>query len=219
MGRDDRKTFVIGDVHACFDEFLNLLKKIEYKKTKHRLILVGDIINRGPYSLKMLEWVRDHQIEMVRGNHEQIFIEKAYSDDLSPSLKKLKQDMEGKLEDHLAWLSKLPFYIEEKDFIVVHAGIAPGQSVQNCKPHLLMNIRTWDGKGEDIQSLDQPAWHELYQEKKLVLYGHWAKQGLKVKANSIGLDTGCVYGGQLSGILLAERRIVQVPALKKHCAT
>lgn len=212
-----RKAFIVGDVHGCLKEFLALLKKLAYDPKKHRLILTGDIINRGPYSLEMLQWVRGHNVEMTRGNHEQAFIDGVEKNSLTgPLLKKLKKDLKNKLSDWIKWLKKIPFYIEEEDFLVVHAGLVPKENPALSKPHFLMNIRTWDGRGADLKKMSQPAWHEFYKEKKLVVYGHWAMQGLKVKDNSIGLDTGCVYGGRLSGLLLPERKILQVPALKSY---
>ena len=216
-----RKTFIVGDIHGCFEEFLALLKKLNYQPKKHRLILVGDIIGKGPYSLKMLKWVRQYSIEMVRGNHEQAFIEGVKENKPLKllSFRKLKKEMKNELDDWIKWLEKTPFFIEEEDFLIVHAGLVPKQSPNLSNPHLLMNIRTWDGKGEDIKNTTQPAWHELYKGKKLVVYGHWALQGLHIKENSIGLDTGCVYGLQLTGVLLPERKILQVPAFKKHYKT
>ena len=75
MKKESRKIFVFGDVHGCFKEFLALLKKAGWTAKTHRLISVGDIINRGPHSLEMLEWIQKEGIEMVRGNHEQVFID------------------------------------------------------------------------------------------------------------------------------------------------
>ena len=217
MKRQLRKTFVVGDVHGCFKEFLALLKKANYSSKTHRLILVGDVINRGPHSLEMLEWVKNRGVEMVRGNHEQSFIRGLRSNGLlSPILKKLKKDIKQDLKKWLKWLEALPFYIEEEDFLVVHAGLVPGEHPQYSDPNLLMNIRTWDGQGNDIRSEFNPAWYSHYKDTKLVIYGHWANQGLKVRKNTIGLDTGCVYGHKLSGILLPGRRILQIPALRNY---
>ena len=226
-----QKTFIIGDIHGCYKEFLELLKKGAYHPKTHRLILTGDMINRGPDSLKVLEWVKKHQVEVVRGNHEQLFINQNF---LPPVLTKLAKDMGKNLEKWLIWLKKLPFYIEEKDFLVVHAGLVPQQDPKDSDPHLLMHIRTWPVKKQSHPPLSPPAnipdfvqpaptrkqdflpWHDFYTKKKLVVYGHWAKQGLSLKKNSIGLDTGCVYGGQLSGLLLPERKIIQTPAHKNY---
>ena len=212
-----KKTFIVGDTHGCFKEFLTLLKAVDYSPKTHRLILVGDIINRGPLSLEMLEWVRTKGVEMVRGNHEQAFIQGIRNNSLlSPALKKLKKDMKKDLNQWLDWLEALPFYIEDEDFLVVHAGLVPQEHPQYSDPHLLMNIRTWDGQGEDLKSEFNPAWYSCYKGEKTVIYGHWANQGLKIRKNTIGLDTGCVYGHKLSGVLLPERKIFQVSAQKNY---
>ena len=212
-----KKTFIVGDVHGCFQEFLELLEKVNYKEKTHRLILVGDVINRGPFSLKMLKWVKDNQIEMVRGNHEQAFIAGFGKNKWAfPSLRQLKEEMQEDLGQWVKWLSNLPLYIEEKDFLVVHAGLVPGEKPQDSNPHFLMNIRTWEGPGKDIKNEKNPPWYEFYKNKKLVVYGHWAKQGLKIRSNTIGLDSACVYGKKLSGLLLPEKRIFQVSAHKNY---
>ena len=214
---NQKKTFIVGDVHGCFQEFLAILKKADYRADTHRLILVGDIINRGPFSLKMLKWVKDNKVEMVRGNHEQAFLSGAEKNKwASPILKQLKTEMKEELNQWVKWLSQLPLYIEEKDFLVVHAGLVPKEKPQYSAPQLLMNIRTWDGQGKEINNESNPPWYKFYKNKKLVVYGHWAKQGLKVRTNTIGLDSACVYGEKLSGVLLPERKIIQVPALKNY---
>lgn len=196
---------------------MTLLKKTDYSPVTHRLILVGDIINRGPYSLEVLEWVKQHKVEVVRGNHEQAFVDGVCKNTvLSPGLQALKQTLKDHLNQWVTWLSQLPFYIEEKDFLVVHAGLIPGEHPKYSNPYLLVNIRTWDGLGKDINNKSNPSWYSYYKGKKLVVYGHWASEGLNVRENTVGLDTGCVYGGALSGLLLPERKIFQVPALKRY---
>ena len=217
MKKEFRKTFVFGDVHGCFKEFLALLKKAGYTAKTHRLISVGDIINRGPHSLEMLEWIKKEGMEMVRGNHEQVFIDGVKGNGyLSPILQTLKKNMKKDLDKWIKWLSALPFYIEEEDFLVVHGGLVPGEHPKYSDPFLLMNIRTWDGKGKDIKSEFNPTWYSFYKNSKTVIYGHWANHGLNVRKNTIGLDTGCVYGHKLSGVLLPEKKILQVPSLKNY---
>ena len=48
-------TYVIGDVHGCFDQLINLLDKIDYDSQKDKIILTGDLVNRGPESLAVLK--------------------------------------------------------------------------------------------------------------------------------------------------------------------
>ena len=103
------------------------------------------------------------------------------------------------------------FYVEDEDFLVVH-GLKPGFHPSQTGARILTKIRTWDGLGEELKDMDNPAWHDFYQDEKVVIYGHWAYQGLHLTKNTIGLDSGCVYGNQLSGVMLPEREIIQVQA-------
>ena len=210
------RTFIVGDVHGCFDELMLLLKKSGYHSHHHRLILLGDLINKGLDSFKVLSWVREQKVEVVIGNHELKFIRAIENQlPLSVALEEMKKSMNGTLEDWLSWMKSWPVYIEEEDFLVVHGGVVPGEHPSQSKPEYLMNIRYWGGKGQDMKDPSYPAWHDLYTGSKLVVYAHWAQQGLKVKENSIGLDTGCVYGRYLTGLWLPERKIVQVSSLNQ----
>ena len=211
QNKKSKDTFIVGDMHGCFNELMLLLEKAKYLPKKHRLILVGDLINKGPDSFKTLNWVRKTNTETVIGNHEIKFIKAVESNStLPPSLEKLKQQMGTKLHDWIEWIKSWPLYIETKDFLIVHGGIIPGEHPRQSKPEYLINIRCWDSQTKTIHSSGYPAWHEFYTSSKLVVYGHWAKRGLTVKENSIGLDTGCVYGGQLTGVWLPSRTIVQI---------
>ena len=215
---DNRSPLIIGDIHGCYLEFLQLLKKTNYHKTKHRLILLGDLINRGPDSFKVLKWAREHKIETITGNHERGFLRGLQKEGgLNLILKELKNQMGDDLQDWINWMKNRPYFIETKDFIAVHGGLVPGESPKNSKPRLLANIRTWDGQGIRLTDEKNPPWYKLYEGPKLVVYGHWAKQGLKIRKNTIGLDSGCVYGKKLSALLLPERKIFQVPAQKSYC--
>ena len=206
-----KETFIVGDVHGCFNELMLLLEKAKYSPREHRLILVGDLINKGSDSFKTLNWLRKTKTETVIGNHEIKFIKIIESNQtLPPSLEQLKQQMGTKLYDWIEWIKTWPVYIETEDFLVVHGGMIPGEHPSQSKPEYLINIRCWDSNTKTIHSKGYPAWHEFYTASKLVVYGHWAKQGLKVKINSIGLDTGCVYGGQLTGVWLPNRKVVQI---------
>lgn len=210
------RVFIVGDIHGCFDEFMFLLQKVKYHSQHHRLILLGDLINKGPDSFKVLSWVRSKQVETIMGNHELKFI-KAIENNLSLPLvlEQLKKNMGTGLDDWLDWMKQWPLYIEEENFLAIHGGLVPEEHPSESKREYLLNIRYWDGTGQNMKDSTYPAWHDLYNNSKLVVYAHWARQGLKIKDNSIGLDTGCVYGGQLTGLWLPERIVVQVPSQQK----
>lgn len=68
-------TYIIGDIHGCFDEWMKIKEWIEAEDNQAEFILVGDIIDRGPKTLEMLEWAMknitpDGKYQMVIGNHE-----------------------------------------------------------------------------------------------------------------------------------------------------
>ena len=65
-------SYVIGDIQGCFDELMLLLEKINFDPKKDELIFAGDLINRGPKSLEVLEFclANKDSIEIVLGNHD-----------------------------------------------------------------------------------------------------------------------------------------------------
>jgi hypothetical protein len=99
----------------------------------------------------------------------------------------------------------LPLYLDLPECLVVHGGIQPDITLEKQKAETLCNLRTLE---------DGTPWHERYRGKKPVVYGHWARQGLWVRENSIGLDSGCVYGKGLSAVIFPGKEIVQVRARK-----
>lgn len=215
---NSKQILIVGDVHGCFFEFLELLKKAQYHQSTHRLLLTGDLVSKGPHSLKMLEWVKKEQVEVVRGNHDDLLVKSIQQNLASnPFIETLKQEMGAQASSWADWISTWPYFIEDKDFLLVHGGLAPSQHPQKTKPFILMNVRTWDLKNNNIGTPHDSPWYDFYKENKLVVYGHWARQGLKIRSNTIGLDSGCVYGHALSGVLLPQKKIIQVPAQKKYC--
>jgi len=95
----------------------------------------------------------------------------------------------------------LPHIIEREDFILVHAGLHPDHGI-NTPLEIATLIRLVDGK----------PWYESYTGTKPVIYGHWAVDGLRIRPNTIGLDTGCCFGGHLTAYCLETREFWQVRA-------
>lgn len=186
------RTIIVGDIHGCLREFELLLEKVQFQVGVDRLILVGDLINKGPHSLGVLQKAYDLRAQVVIGNHELALL-------TGHSAARFPREL-------MAWIKTWPAFIEEKDFIVVHGGIVPGQELSQTPIEQLSKIRLWDEK----------PWFEFYHEQKLVVFGHWAAKGLVWRDNVIGLDTGCVYGKQLSCVVLPGRQLVQVNALNQY---
>lgn len=197
------RTIFIGDVHGCLRELKELVDKLKITK-KDRVILLGDLINRGPDPVGVVKFVYENQFECLMGNHEYEYLQNYDKEDTYIQLHSLLG------EELHNWIQNRPFWIEEKNFLAVHAGIHPELPIESTKPYILLSIRTINGKY--LSSSDGIPWYEFYKNEKPIIYGHWAKKGLTIRNNTIGLDSGCVYGKFLTAFILEEKRIVQIPA-------
>ena len=71
-------TYVVADVHGCYREFMQLLHRVKFDEKKDTIYIIGDIIDRGPGSEEMFEWVYKRygkNVHMCKGNHEDMFCE------------------------------------------------------------------------------------------------------------------------------------------------
>jgi bis(5'-nucleosyl)-tetraphosphatase (symmetrical) len=121
-------TYIIGDVHGCFDQFIRLLKKINYDKQKDQIILTGDLVNRGPKSLDVLNYcLADENINTVLGNHDLYLL---YLMSIKQGKGKLRKILKAANNKEIFdWLITRPLLIQISDqstnnkFIITHAGI------------------------------------------------------------------------------------------------
>ncbi len=121
-------TWVLGDVQGCFAVFRRLLRRIDFRVGRDRLWFAGDLVNRGPDSLAVLRWVREHEdsVVAVLGNHDLHLLAQAmglrksrWGDSLQPVLDAPDGD------DLCDWLAARPLLHQEDGFVMVHAGILP----------------------------------------------------------------------------------------------
>jgi hypothetical protein len=203
------RTIVIGDMHGCYDELQDLLGTVR-ATAEDRLISVGDLICKGPDSRAVLEWaMKAKNLEIVLGNHELRFLScwkrREIPNEKPYDLATFRQ-LEDGFERFMRFIDSWPLFIEDKDLLVVHAGFDPVQPISEQSAWQLSNVRR-------LARTDTP-WYEEYNSPRLAVFGHWAKPEPIIRENVIGLDTGCVYGGLLSALILPERRIVSVQARK-----
>lgn len=126
--------YVMSDIHGCYDEFKALLKKINFKHKKDKLYLVGDLINRGPKSLAVMDYLMDHESSIfpVLGNHDLSYLVYAAGE---TKLRRGDTYDEVAKSDHSKkikkYLRKQPLmrYIPEVDVAIAHAGIPPFWSI------------------------------------------------------------------------------------------
>ena len=195
--------FIVGDVQGCHQELLDLLDAARFDPRRHRLTFVGDLINRGPDSRSVLRIAKDNDAHVVVGNHEDALL----SGFTSATMARVRAQLGGELDAWIAWIRTWPPFLrfEELALIVVHAGIAPGKRPEQCTRAELTRIRAVDGK----------PWFERWRGPETVIFGHWAKLGKVDRPLAKGLDTGCVYGGRLTGIFWPRAEWVSVPARRQ----
>lgn len=203
------RTLFVGDVHGCGDELKNLL---EITKPT-RVILVGDMFTKGNKPEKVWKLIKKWNMEAVMGNHEVKMIQDCRKSRPTRWTKGM-----------MNWIEKLPLWIEEDDFFVVHAGVNPYFREQTTRKTALF-VRRWskpfDGKNthkdNDLEQRENPFWWELYRGDKLIIYGHDARRMLQDhRPFTLGLDSGCVYGNKLTGYLLEENKLIQVQAKRAY---
>ena len=221
---DDRAILFVGDIQGCAEELALLLEQERFDPARHRLIPVGDAINRGPDAPGVLKLLREVRAEPILGNHELHLLELADSghqptaaDKPVSAAKQLWQA--GQWPHGLDWVRDWPNARSGPGWLAVHAGLHPRLRVEDTPPTYLAYVRFCTPLGDrppfsDGQLDEAPAgyvaWYELYRGDAVVCYGHWARRGLHISGRVRGLDSGCVYGGKLSGLWWPDDRLVQV---------
>ncbi len=121
-------SYVIGDVQGCFDELMLLLEKINFNSKNDELIFAGDLINRGPKSLEVLEFCLKNKksIEVVLGNHDIYLLYLIHQNKKNFQLAPILESKNKK--KFFNWLIEKPLMIERKNnknekFVISHAGI------------------------------------------------------------------------------------------------
>jgi serine/threonine protein phosphatase 1 len=208
------QTLVIGDIHGCFDEFQALLEKAGLDEDDS-ILAVGDIVDRGPETPQVLDFFRQKpNARTLMGNHERKHVRAARHEvGLSLSQQISRQQLGDVYEDAVAWMGTLPLYIELTEAVIVHGYLEPGIPLDRQNPSIVCG--TMGGDKILHERYDRP-WYELYAGSKPVIVGHnnytRTDQPFVYKGKVFGLDTDCVHGKSLTGLLLPEFRFVSVPS-------
>lgn len=260
-------TYAIGDIQGCYDQLRRLLDKIGFDPASDRLWLAGDLVNRGPKSLKTLRYVKSlgNSAVTVLGNHDLHLLalghDVRYSVSHYDSMWKVLRADDG--EELMDWLRGRPLahYDESLNALLVHAGLPPQWTVQKALrraaeveemlrgrrylwvlKHMYGNRpRRWSGSlsgaararyivnaftrtrmiypdGRLNFTHSGPPekarrglipWFEAENAKwrgTRIVFGHWSALGLIVDDEKISLDTGCVWGRELTAVKLSGRK-------------
>jgi serine/threonine protein phosphatase 1 len=214
------RLIAIGDIHGCHLEFADLLERIAPTK-EDQLILLGDLVNRGPDSLRVIDMARQHRAVSLLGNHELRLLN--YRRTKNPEfLRETDADIFNKLRpEDWTFVEAMPLthYVEELNTVFVHGGFLPSEPWQKQPASIVTRIQSIDTEGKPCKradSPDSPAWADLWSGPPFVVYGHTPRPEIYKLKWSVGIDTACVMGGHLTAYILPEKRFVQIKARKRY---
>lgn len=216
------RIIAIGDIHGCHQEFAELLEKLELTKDD-RLVLVGDLVNRGPDSCKVIDLARQFRAISLLGNHELRLL--TYRKNKTPAAEISREtdaDTFQKLRfEDWAYLEsmQLTYYVEELNTVFVHGGFLPNEPWQRQSAEVVTRIQSINSQGRPCkraEAPDAPPWADLWSGPPFVVYGHTPRPEVYKLKWSVGIDTACVMGGCLTAYILPEKRFVQVKARRRY---
>ena len=208
------RQLIIGDIHGCYDELQDLLDKSGIGDGDE-IIALGDLFDRGPKPKKVLRFFRKtQQARSIRGNHEEKHLQlKAKTRQPTFSQLYTRYQLKGKYKKALKLMTKLPLYLELDDAILIHGFLEPNIPLKKQKRDVLLGTMPNDLR---LQREYKKPWYAYYDGKKPLIVGHrdYGRTSTPTiyKDKVYAIDSGCVYGGSLTGLLLPEFKIVTVPA-------
>ena len=200
----------IGDIHGCLAQLTKLMGLVK-PTAVDRIVFLGDYVDRGPASAGVIDYLIEFSEALpktvfLRGNHEQMFLDYLDGQDQALFLTNGgRQTLDSYRNcgmwpvptSHRRFLDSLRHYFESAQHIFVHAGLRPGIPLAEQTDFDMIWIRR--------------EFHESNDDwGKTVVYGHTPLKEPLLGERRIGLDTGCVYGRQLTCCDVISLRIWQV---------
>jgi protein phosphatase len=232
---------IIGDIHGCLDETLELLTILGYTVSDEaggysvshpdgrKIVFVGDLVDRGPNSPGVIRLVMDAVASgsafCVAGNHD-VKLSRALrgrdvklTHGLAESMEQLKQESDEFRKIAADYLDGLVshYVFDEGRLVVAHAGLREEMHGRGSGA-----VRQFAMYGETTGETDEYGlpvrynWAADYRGKAMVVYGHTPVPEAEWINNTICLDTGCVFGGKLTALRYPERELVSVPARRMY---
>jgi protein phosphatase len=232
---------IIGDIHGCLDETLELLTKLGYEvgnqdgrytiahPAGRKVVFVGDLVDRGPNSPGVVRLVMDIIASgagfCVKGNHDDKLSRALRGRDvkishgLAESLEQIKSESEEFRKSVADYLDGLVshYVFDAGKLVVAHAGLREEMHGRGSGA-----VRQFAMYGETTGETDEYGlpvrynWAADYRGKAMVVYGHTPVPDSEWINNTICLDTGCVFGGKLTALRYPERELVAVPAHRMY---
>ncbi len=242
-----RRRIFVGDIQGCRDELARLLDRVGFDPAIDELHPVGDLVNRGPASAGVLRLLIEAGAGGVLGNHDLHLLRVAAGERPCGARDTFHDVLDAPdREPLLRWLSARPVVRQWDDLILIHAGLHPdwttpgtplglvdrlhgathphasqavsyAVTVRYCAPNGTRPVADWPPPPAPFR-----PWFDHYpthpDERRTVVFGHWARMGLVIRDQLRGLDTGCVWGQRLTAWIAEEDRFVHVDAARAYSA-
>ncbi len=210
------RLIAIGDIHGCFREFAELLEKLKLRP-RDRVILLGDLVNRGPDSAKVIALARRHAKLSLLGNHELRLLNYRKTGDPTHLRRTDYETIEQLSRRDWAYLRAMPLTYHDRahNIVLVHGGFLPNEPWRRQPARVATRIQNIDRDGvprKRSEAPDAPHWSSLWRGPPFVVYGHTSRPHIQRRRWSLGIDTGCAMGGRLTACILPQMKIVQVRA-------
>jgi protein phosphatase len=231
---------IIGDVHGCHDELMDLVERLGYvlpsfgqgviHHPKGRMmVFVGDLVDRGPNVPGVLRFVmravREGAALCVPGNHDWKLarslagLNLSTESGLATSIAQLLQEPESFHEEVRRFIEMLPSHLvlAHGRLVVAHAGLNEKYHGRTCSAiyGLCLHGETTMDADETGQAL-RVDWAQRYRGAADVVYGHTPNINPEWRNRTFNVDTGCVFGGMLSAMRWPERELVSVQARRLY---
>ena len=229
---------IIGDIHGCFDELVELLKELGYTISTQpdgntrvepphgrKAVFVGDFVDRGPKVAEVLRLVRQMQNAdtaiCVPGNHDVKLVRALRGRNVNPthglaeSLAQLEKEPAEFKTQIAEFLNSLVshYVLDNGKLVVAHAGMKA-----ELQGRASGRVREFALYGETTGEIDQFGlpirlnWADEYRGAATVVYGHTPVPEPQWVNRTINIDTGCVFGGKLTALRYPEKELISVPA-------
>lgn len=234
---------IIGDVHGCYDELIELLTKLDYSvqfdkeaqdytvshPKNRRVIFVGDLIDRGPASDKVLHlamsMVKAGMAFCVCGNHDAKLLRRLNGRNvkLTHGLDKTVEQLSNRsaefMEELRHFLDGLISHLifDDGKLLIAHAGLREdmhGRASGAIRSFCLYGDVT--GEKDEYGMPVRLNWAKDYKGKTFVVYGHTPVGEVAWLNNTANIDTGCVFGGKLTALRYPEKTLVEVEAKEEY---
>jgi Calcineurin-like phosphoesterase len=214
-GGSAKRSLVIGDVHGCLDELRALVEHAGVTDDDD-VVFVGDLVAKGPDSAGVIGWARERGAAAVLGNHDDHVLKARAGDET----RKQHVDVAATLSKaDVDWLAARPLWLRlayEQPHVVVHGGMVAGVPVEKQTREHLLALRSIAADGKPSKRIEGAPWAALWTGPEHAVFGHDAIRGLQQHPLATGLDTGCVYGRELTALWLPAHKLVSVTARRQY---